>query len=94
MQNGKTAEPWCEPWCAGLDSEPRAVARRLGVLLTALAGIDAGNVRGTLPQELWEFRISLHERLKAEGWRITGTRDGWRVLPPLTGRRAARKVGS
>lgn len=79
--------PWCEPWCAGLNSEPRAVARRLSNLLTALGYIDSSTVKGTLPDELRDFRISLHERLKAEGWRITGTRDGWKVLPPKAPRK-------
>lgn len=79
--------PFCKPWCAGLNSEPRAVARRLSNLLTALGYIDSSTVEGTLPDELRDFRISLHERLKAEGWRITGTRDGWKVLPPKAPRK-------
>lgn len=82
MKSADNKEMWCEPWSAGLASEPRAVAKRLSELLTALGRIDSNIVRGTLPHELWEYRISLHERLKAEGWRITGTRDGWKVLPP------------
>lgn len=79
----KSPDLWCEPWCAGLASEPRAVARRLGQLLTALGHVDSNIVRGTLPDELRDIRMDLHTRLKAEGWRITGTRDGWKVLPPL-----------
>ncbi len=78
----KRPEPWCEPWSAGLASEPRAVAKRLGELLTALGNIDSGIVRGTLPDELRDFRIDLHTRLKAEGWRITAKQNGWKVLPP------------
>ena len=78
------SEPWCEPWCAGLASEPRAVGKRLGELLTALGRIDSNIVKGSLANELWKTRIALHERLKAEGWRITATRDGWKVLPPVT----------
>lgn len=77
----KSVEPWCEPYEAGLSSEAKAVGKRLGELLTALSGFD-NIVKGTLPHELWQYRIALHERLKAEGWRITGTANGWKVLPP------------
>lgn len=75
-------EPWCEPWEAGLASEASAVGRRLGELLTALDNVDSNIVKGTLPNDLREFRLNLHERLKAEGWRITAKQHGWKVLPP------------
>lgn len=78
------SESWCEPWCAGLASEPRAVARKLSALLSALGDIDSHIIKGSLPDDMREIRIALHERLKAEGWRITGTRTGWKVLPPVT----------
>lgn len=85
----KKKEPFCEPWCAGLASDPRAVAKRLSAVLTALGYLDHNIIKGSLPDEAREFRMSLHERLKAEGWRITGTRDGWKVLPPLVKRSKA-----
>ena len=78
---------FCEPWCAGLNSEPRAVAKRLGAVLTALGYLDDNIIKGTLPSEARDFRMNLHERLQADGWRITGTRDGWKVLPPVTPRK-------
>jgi hypothetical protein len=59
------------------------VGRRLGELLTALGNVNSNIVKGTLPDELREYRISLHERLKAEGWRITAKANGWKVLPPV-----------
>lgn len=80
------SEPWCEPWEAGLASEAKAVGKRLGDILTVLGNLDSGIVRGTLPTELWEFRVALHDRLKAEGWRITAKQNGWKVLPPMRAR--------
>lgn len=74
---------WCEPYDAEKASEPRTVAKRLGDILSSLDRIDSRVVKGSLPTELSEFRMSLHLRLKAEGWRITAKRDGWKVLPPL-----------
>lgn len=74
-------QPWCEPYEAGLASEAKAVGRTLGELLTALDSLET-IVRGTLPHELRDFRLSLHDRLKAEGWRITAKQNGWKVLPP------------
>ena len=76
-------KPWCEPLCSGLASDPKAVAKRLAELLTALGNVNDNIVRGTLPDELREIRMDLHTRLKAEGWRITGKANGWKVLPPL-----------
>lgn len=89
MTKANKPQPLCVPHSAGLSSEPRAVGRRLGELLTALGRVDRNLASGTLPDELWNFRADLHTRLQAEGWRIkASTRgDGWTVLPPL-----ARKV--
>lgn len=78
---------FCTPWCAGLNSEPKAVAKRLSAMLTALGNVDHNIIKGTLPDEVREFRMSMHERLKADGWRITGTQNGWKVLPPLAKRK-------
>jgi len=87
MADKTTPITFCEPWCAGLNSEPRAVAKRLSAMLTALGKVDDHIIKGSLPDEVREFRMSVHERLKAAGWRITGTQNGWKVLPPLTPRR-------
>jgi len=59
-------------------------------MLTALSNVDDRIIKGALPDEAREFRMSVHERLKADGWRITGTQNGWKVLPPLTPRKRAR----
>lgn len=84
MPEEKKQEPWCEPWEAGLNSEAKSVARKLSTLLNALADIDSGVIKGTLANELWQYRVDLHTRLKAEGWRITPKdQSGWKVLPPL-----------
>lgn len=83
MSEQQKLELWCEPWNAGLASEPAAVGRRLGELLTALGRVDSNIVRGTRPDELREFRLALHDKLTAAGWRIKArTGDGWKVLPP------------
>lgn len=74
---------WCAPWEAGLDSEAKAVARRLGEILTALGSLTDGHVKGSLPSELREARLELHDALTEAGWRIKArATSGWTVLPP------------
>lgn len=77
---------WCAPWEAGLDSEARAVGKRLGEILTALGSLSTNHVKGTILEELREARLELHDALTEAGWRIKarGT-SGWTVLPPVKG---------
>lgn len=79
---------YINPSNAGLDSEPRAVARRLGRLLTALGAEINDYVieRGELTEELRALRLKIHEKATAEGWRIKATENGWRVAAPKGGR--------
>lgn len=77
--------PYCDPLCAGLDSEPRKVASRLGRLLTALENEVTGNVvQGPILEDIVRCKRELFTRLKAEGWRITYLDDSqrYKVLPP------------
>lgn len=74
---------YCEPWNAGLASEPKAVARRLARLLNTLGTeINDHIARGELPEELRQLRMRMLEKLRAEGWRITQGDRGWKVLQP------------
>lgn len=74
---------YCRPWNAGLSSEPRAVGRRLGKLLDALADqINDHIVQGQITQDCWQFRMKLLDKLKADGWRITIPHNNYQVLPP------------
>jgi len=78
---------YIKPNNAGLASEPKAVARRLGRLLTSLAvEINEYTIeRGELTEELHALRMKIHETAQAEGWRIKATANGWRVLQPKGG---------
>lgn len=68
MQN---ATDYCKPWNAGLASTTPAVGKRLGRLLDALYDeINPNVVNGPIAQELADFRFSLIEKLKADGWDI------------------------
>lgn len=60
---------YCEPWNAGLASEPKAVCKRLSRLLMALGDeINDHIVKGEICDELREFRFSIQQKLEAEGW--------------------------
>lgn len=77
------AKPFCVPHEAGLGSEAKAVAKALSDLLTMMGRVNNLLCSGELPEELWQFRINVHKRLEAEGWRISAKiHQGWRVLPP------------
>lgn len=75
---------YCVPSEAGLASEGRSVARRLGKLLSALDGqVNAWVIDGPMVNELWEFKAGLIEKLKADGWRVEAKdAGGYRVLVP------------
>jgi hypothetical protein len=74
---------YLEPSCTGLKSTPRAVARKLSRILTAMHELD-GPASGELVNELLELRYQIHKRLKSEGWRIEPHgQDGWKVHPPV-----------
>jgi hypothetical protein len=74
---------YCNPWEAGLSSEASAVARGLGRILTILENeINSNLVTGDIVNDVREFRLSLHNKLKADGWRIEAKQNGWKVLQP------------
>lgn len=75
-------EKYCEPWCAGLLSEPRAVGRRIGKLLDSLDMVNRHVCKGEITDDAEDFRAKLLEKLRAEGWRITAGDTRWKVLPP------------
>ena len=75
---------WCVPWNAGLASEPQAVGKLLGQLLTVLGEVNSNVIHGELVDQLWALRVTLHDQLTAVGWRIRAKEGhGWKVLPPL-----------
>ncbi len=78
---------WLEPWSSGLQSTPRALAGRLSRLLNALGEVNGNVAKGTLVSELRDMRINIHQNLQANGWRVTATANGWKVLPPLERKR-------
>lgn len=81
---------YCVPNEAGLASEARAVGRRLGALLDALGDVNEWIIeRGELTEELWNAKVRLIERLKADGWRITIPKNNYKVLPPLKAKERA-----
>ena len=68
---------------AGLASEAGAVGRRLGKLLDSLGDVNEWIIeRGELTEDLWEMKVKLIERLKADGWRISIPKNSYKVLPP------------
>ena len=80
----KSITAYCTPSNAGLASEPRAAGRRIGRLLDAL-GTEVNNFvcEGDIAEDVRQFRISLIEKLRAEGWRIKlNASNKWQVLPP------------
>jgi len=63
---------YCEPWNTGLSSTDRAVAARLSRLMTALdVEITSHVVRGTISDELREFRYQLLCKLERDGWSLS-----------------------
>ena len=63
---------YCKPWNAGLQSETRAVGRRLGRLLDSLADeINPNIASGPIVEELVEVRFKIIRSLTADGWIIT-----------------------
>lgn len=74
---------YCKPWNADRASEPRAVGRRLGKLLDALADqINEHIADGNIVEDCWIFKMDLMDRLREDGWRITVSRNNYQVLPP------------
>lgn len=71
---------YCVPREAGLASEGKAVARRLGKLLSSL-GNEINNYvtnggQGSIAEEVWKFKCQLITKLKADGWRVEATDAG------------------
>lgn len=74
---------FCKPQEAGLASEARAVGKRLGELLDGLSDLNEFIIeRGTLTEELWNFKVSLIDRLKADGWTVKVPKNNYKVTPP------------
>jgi len=64
--------PFCKPSNAGLQSTDRAVANRIGRLMTALdTEINSFVVQGTISDEIAAFRYQLMCKLEAEGWSMS-----------------------
>lgn len=73
---------FCRPLCAGLDSEPSVVARRLGKLLDALdTEITVHVAEGALIEMAFKLKREMIERLRGEGWLIEfdADRSRWKV---------------
>lgn len=81
---------YLSPRNAGLHSEPAFVGRQVAHLLDQLERINknlAESGEGTLVDDCNEFAQKIHQKLRAEGWRIkVGPNDKWKVLPPLSKR--------
>lgn len=78
-----TGLTYLKPHEAGLNSEARAVGRKVGALLDALDGLDHYCAAGELVEEVREFKLRVLNELRAEGWRIkVNGHDRWQVLPP------------
>ena len=76
---------YCTPLCAGLSSEPKAVARRLARLLNALETEITGYVvTGAILEQKVTFYRQVLEGLRMDGWRITwnDNTNKWKVLAP------------
>ena len=62
---------YCRPCKAGLASEGPAVGRRIARLLKALGNeINSFVVDGQAERDVWQFKVDLIGKLKADGWRI------------------------
>lgn len=69
-------------------STAAAVGRRAAALLNACEGLNwavARSGRGSAVDMVQRFNDELARRLRAEGWRVTVSRnrDKWVVLPPV-----------
>lgn len=81
MKTGLTG--YVSPNDAGLNSEPRAVGRRLAKLLDALSdNVNSWIANGEIVQEVLDFRRSLVEKLEADGWEVKlNARNHYTVKP-------------
>lgn len=85
MRTGK----YCTPHNAGLASEPHAVGRAIAKALDAMSNVNNWLVEageGTIENDMWTMRMSIIDKLKAEGWRISTPRNRYSVLPPKGGK--------
>lgn len=69
---------YCQPTCAGLPSEPRAVAKRLARLIEELDSWSWAIAKGQILDDVRKFRCHLQDKLEAEGW--TMSYDGGNTL--------------
>lgn len=80
-----TGPLYCVPVNCGLASTDRAVASRITKMITGLELVNEFCCSGRLPNELRELSYSIRCKLIAQGWRITNTDKGWKVLCPRPG---------
>ena len=84
MSNEQNIKPlsYLIPCEAGLTSEVKAVCRRVGKMLDALSDINGWIAEGELQQECWEFKISVINKLTAEGWTVRTPKNKTVVTAP------------
>ena len=87
---------YVKPNDAGLNSEPRAVGRRLGKLLDALADqVNSWICQGPIDEDVRRFRQELTEKLIADGWEVrVGAHDRYIVKPGKAYWESLREVKS
>lgn len=75
---------YCVPNEAGLASEGKAVARRVARLLNALeSDVNKWVVSGQIEQDIWDFKVMLLEKLRADSWQVEAKEHGgWSVKTP------------
>lgn len=78
---------YCEPLCAGKESEPRKVGRYIGNLLDALDYVNSNRIKNhghSIVKACNDLQYQVMQKLRAEGWTIKVNNNGnkWQVLPP------------
>jgi len=80
------------PLNAGMQSDTRAVARRLGKLLTALDNEITGHVvQGHILDSIVSLKRHIIEQIKPLGWDVTYSNERIRVKVPRSPRRKTSK---
>jgi hypothetical protein len=75
----ETNHKYCNPWNAGLASETKAVAKSLGKLLDELGQINNNLVEGEIANEVYDFKASLIQKLRDDGWEVTCPKNNFNV---------------
>ena len=85
------SDRYCKPYCAGLDSETKAVEKRIGRLLEALAvQINSNIAQGAIVDDIRWFRLSLMDKLEKDGFEFTMPESGSR--PKVTDLHAVKNA--